>query len=107
MIYIPVKTVQDARAFASGRITTADAIPYSPANPFLFGFFFEKVSFLRLRRPEHMNTVYQETVTPESRTPRTGENSLVYAMYVNAGYVYRLAERWRANVHWRIVEPCL
>jgi len=54
-----------------------------------------------------MNTVYQETVTPESRTPRTGENSLVYAMYVNAGYVYRLAERWRANVHWRIVEPCL
>jgi hypothetical protein len=28
-----------------------------------------------------------------------GENSLVNAMYVNVGYVDRLAERWRANVH--------
>jgi hypothetical protein len=27
------------------------------------------------------------------------ENSLMYAMYVYAGYVHRAAVRWRANVH--------
>jgi hypothetical protein len=28
-----------------------------------------------------------------------GENSPVNVIYVNVGYVHRLAERWRANVH--------
>jgi hypothetical protein len=47
---------------------------------------------------ELINTVYPETMT-QSRTPRSGENCLVYALYVNTGYLHRLAERWRANVH--------
>ena len=33
---------------------------------------------------ELINTVYPETMT-QSRTPRSGENCLVYALYVNTG----------------------